>query len=246
MNKQVEEEANRQISARSKEILALLLQLLPNTAPILSIFILSSVNVYFIELTNDNNLVASLGLSVSLVNSLQYSAQIALQCGLITLAGQAYGNQNYKQMGLYFQRSLFISLIYTLIAYLFLSKAAAPLLIACGINEQIAQHVQQFCRWSLLSFLFSAAITNISSILYSKQIFQIPMYSQLAAYLLHPFWCFFFIQSMGFQSLKGVALARSCSDLCTLLILLFFIYRQSLFQGMKCKSIHPQAFQRWN
>ncbi|KAL4478672.1 hypothetical protein ABPG74_006907 [Tetrahymena malaccensis] len=213
------EDFNQLLKSCIENALSYLLEYIPN------IFTLYLIN------NNTNQIEASgFGLGVIWINCIGQSLYYGLGSGFETLAAHAHGAGNYKQVGLLYQRTLFISLI-MFIPICWCILFSENILQLWNSDIEICRQAANFSISALpglffvaIAFQFKASLNaqNIYDLQYKAVVWTIP-FNLLISY--------FLISQLGLK-VNGGGLAFSFTQLTQLLLLYYLVKQDSQYQ--KC------------
>ncbi|ELT90755.1 hypothetical protein CAPTEDRAFT_189705 [Capitella teleta] len=100
----------------------------------------------------------AIALSNSIVNVFGYSLAVGMTSACDTYFSQAYGNKQYKLVGVILQKSLYILLLLLIFCYAFLTNMEV-VLVKSGQNPQVASMVQEYMFYFFPGLLFAFLYT---------------------------------------------------------------------------------------
>ena len=176
---------------------------------ILSYIALSGVDVislYFVgRLEDSKKYLAVVGFAQVIYIIIGSSIVEGMQGSLATLCGQAYGKEDYKLMGVYLNRA---RIIYTIILipsigfFLFNGQ----ILSVFSMDEELISLVSTYLKCMIPAFLLDNQFGIVMEFLQAQELFLPPMIITWITFLLHIFFCYFFIELLNFGYL-GAAYA---------------------------------------
>ena len=184
-------------------------------------FGMDTINLYFIGKENNAEELAACGLGNAIGLYMLGSIVCALSIGLETLGSQAYGAQNFRLVGLWFNRGLLINILSsTILALLFCTKMDL-ILIYLGQNRKVAEGVGTYLRWSIPHVILYGTFSSSTSFMLIQQKVKIYFIVDALITPFHFFLAYLLISYFGL-GLIGAALALDFSFLFGNLI--FFTY----------------------
>lgn len=153
---------------------------------------------------------SSTAMAISLASVTGFSVLLGMASALETLCGQAYGAQQYRQIGTQTYTAIFC-LFLVCFPLSFLWIYMGKLLVLIGQDPQISHEVGKFIIW-LLPALFAYAAMQPLIRYFQSQSLIIPMFlSSCAALCLHIPICWGLVYKSGLRNLGG-ALAIGISN----------------------------------
>ena len=120
------------------------------------IYSYGSINLYFISRTyKDADMINAIGISNLYINLTTIIIIVGITGALDTLASNAYGAQNYKLMGIYFDRCRYIGIIFWGGVALFHYFFARTILRFCNVKERVIDLTLEFISISVFSALIN-------------------------------------------------------------------------------------------
>ena len=120
------------------------------------IYSYGSINLYFISTTyKDADMINAIGISTLYINVTTVIIIIGITGALDTLASNAYGAQNYKLMGIYFDRCRYICIVFWGGVALFHYFFARSILEFCKVKERVIDLTLEFISISVFSALIN-------------------------------------------------------------------------------------------
>ena len=179
------------------------------------------IMLYFISTKNNNNLTDALGLGLVFSNCTVIVFIYSLDQGLNALIAAAAGAKDSYLIGLYYQRGLFLLMIFVLplLSLLFFSSSILQVL---GIDEEIANITQQYTRAMAPSCIATALFDASRALLIGQNIFYPILYIQLFTTLCHYGWCYLFVETYDL-ALEGVGIARIITESTNFFMLILYI-----------------------
>ena len=192
-------------------------------------FGVDTINLYFIGKDKNKMELAAYGLGNAIGLYFFCSITISLSIGLETLGSQAYGAQNFRLVGLWFNRAMIVNiLIGTILALLFCFRMDL-ILIFLGQNQKIAEDVGIYLRWSIphiiLYGIFNVNITYVQI----QQKVKIYFFVDLLIFPFHYLMAYLFISYFRL-GLIGAALAIDLSFFFGNCIFFLYIYCSKEFK----------------
>ena len=184
-------------------------------------FGVDTINLYFIGKDKNTIELAACGLGNAIGLFLFGAITGSLSIGIETLGSQAYGAQNFRLVGLWFNRGLIINiLIGSILALLFCSRMDL-ILIYLGQDQVLAEAVGTYLRWSIPHIILCGIYYSNISYVQIQQKVTIYFLVDLVICPFHYLMAYLFISYFGL-GLIGAALALDCSFFFGNFI--FFIY----------------------
>lgn len=147
--------------------------------------------------------------------------QLGMASGLETLCGQAYGAQQYEELGIQAYRAI-LSLFIVCIPISFIWGSMGKLLIFIGQDPLISEEAGKYALW-LIPALFAYAITQTMTKFLQSQSLIFPMLlSSIAALCFHIPVCWFMVFKSGMGNV-GAAFSISISYWLNVLMLGLYI-----------------------
>jgi MATE family multidrug resistance protein len=186
-----------------------------------------SISLHFVGGLGDNeeeqaSMLDAVGVALTLLNATSMGFVMSLNNGLISVGSQAYGSRNYRLLGIYFHRAIFLNIIVWAIScgflctsyYIFLGMQMSP-----G-NAHIASEMTIYTFGALLAF---AMYDTLKAFLMAQDIFLPQLVVQVMISCGHWFWCWFFIVHMGMDA-NGVAMALTVTFFTGLVLLYLYMF----------------------
>ena len=118
------------------------------------LFSYGSINIFFISRTyKDIDMINAIGIANLYVNLTTGIIIGGITGALETLAANAYGNKNYKLMGIYFDRCRYISISYWIIISIFHFFFARTILGFLKVEERVIELTLEYISISVFSYL---------------------------------------------------------------------------------------------
>jgi MATE family multidrug resistance protein len=223
---------NTEISAHSpplklcKYIKNISIMTFPTMLFFLCLFLQQTINLIFIgqssHLANKENIIEGIGITHLYINTTLLSISVGLASGFETLGSHAFGSKNYRLFGLYYHRSIIISLTFTCVMIVIHYFTALKVLAFFTIKPEIIVYVSEYMTTYLFFVIpdvfFSANFRYINII--SKS--HVNLITLAGTICLHPLWCYIFIIVLDF-GLKGAAIAIIISQSLNALSGFFYI-----------------------
>lgn len=157
---------------------------------------------------------------------------IAITCGmnsaLSTLISQSFGQNNMRLCGIYYNQARIIVTVLFIPLMIILSNCD-HLFRLCGFEEQIVQNAQIFIWYKAPYLYFYSLYDATKRLLYNTGYQTVPMYIQIATTVLHPLWCYIFVDVLN-MGIKGPALALSLSQIINISALSLYLNRIESFK----------------
>ncbi|KAH7650667.1 Multi antimicrobial extrusion protein [Dioscorea alata] len=164
---------------------------------------------------------SSAAIATSLTNVTGFSLLLGMASGLETLCGQAYGAQQYQELGIQAYRAI-LSLFIVCIPIAFIWAFMGKLLILIGQDTLISEEAGKYALY-LIPALFAYAITQTMTKFLQSQSLILPMLlSSIAALCCHIPLCWFMVFKSGLSNV-GAALSISISYWLNVLMLGLYI-----------------------
>ena len=178
---------------------------IPNILCFLSMLGIFFLTLHFIGKQGNTYLLDGVGLANSFLNCCIFGVIVSLNYGLISLAAQAWGSQNYELVGLYFHRSLIINCVFLAIVSV-LFWFSDIILIAIGTPLHTALYAHQVIIYMYGGIFSFILFDGFKSYLLAQDIFIPQLVVQIIICLLHWLWCYIFIEKLQLEAV-GVALS---------------------------------------
>jgi MATE family multidrug resistance protein len=230
----------KMMSSILRKSLPLILAL--NCGPIANI-----INQIWLTGYNSDDLVAAFGVSYIWCSSSVGILIFTLNQGLGVLIAQAFGAKEYRLCGIYLQRG-FIVLFSIILPFFILLWFSAPIMIAIGIAENLAEISQQYTRLMIPSLIGSALFDLCKTFMVGQKVFDPVIYIQLTTLGMHCFWSYLFIHVLQ-MGVAGAALCRFMEDWANLALAYSYIRKSQRFdqnlipmtrEALDCKAILGQ------
>lgn len=159
---------------------------------------------------------------------------LAITCGMnsamSTLVSQAFGAKNMRLCGIYYnQARIMVAILFVPIAIVLLNSD--HLFRAIGFEEHICQHALTFITYKLPHLFFFSIYDATKRLVYNTGYQKVPMYIQMVTGVLHPFWCYLFVDIMDI-GIRGPALAASVSQIFNMTCMSIYLGRIEDFKEM--------------
>lgn len=169
--------------------------------------------------------------------------QLGMASGLETLCGQAYGAQQYEELGIQAYRAM-LSLFIVCIPISFVWISLGKLLALIGQDPLISEEAGRYALW-LIPALFAYAITQTMMKFLQSQSLILPMLlSSIATLCFHIPLCLFMVFKSGL-GFVGAALSISISYWLNVLILGLYIKYSDSCKATRT-SFSLKSFKRIN
>ncbi|KAL4470916.1 hypothetical protein ABPG72_005950 [Tetrahymena utriculariae] len=199
--------------------LSYLLEYIPN------IFTLYLIN------NNTNQIEASgFGLGVIWINCIGQSLYYGLGSGFETLAAHAHGAGNYKQVGLLYQRTLFISMI-MFIPIFSCIIFSENILQLWNSDIRICRQAANFSISALLGVFFGAIAFQFKASLNAQNIYDLQYKAVVWTIPFNLLTSYFLISQLKLK-VNGGGLTFCCTQLTQLVLLYYLVKQDSQYQ--KC------------
>ncbi|KAM0933274.1 putative multi antimicrobial extrusion protein [Dioscorea sansibarensis] len=164
---------------------------------------------------------SSAAIATSLTGVTGFSLLLGMASGLETLCGQAYGAQQYEELGTQAYRAM-LSLFIVCIPISIIWMSMGKLLIFIGQDPLISEEAGKYALW-LIPALFAYAITQTMMKFLQSQSLILPMLlSSIAALSFHIPLCWFMVFKSGLGNV-GAAFSISISYWLNVFILALYI-----------------------
>jgi MATE family multidrug resistance protein len=195
-----------------KAAMHVLFDAIPATMGLLFIFIAETINIMFIGRFDNATMIAGIGIGTLYINATGYILGAGLMGGLDTLCSQAFGDRKYRMVGVYANVARICIFLFFIILSVPFSILSKTVLLMIGQEETVSQYASNFC-YSMLPSLFFALQYNTSlRYLQAMNIFKPGMYITFCTVLLHPVWCYLFIDIFDFNVI-GAGISMSITQL---------------------------------
>jgi MATE family multidrug resistance protein len=220
-------------------ILELLNISLPTTYFFLCIYVQQSINLSFISKTYNNyKMIDAIGLSHLYINCTTFIVTTGLVSGLVSLGSNAYSRKHNYIFGLYINRCRIVAYGFLVIMTIFNYFFAVKVLSLFSIDPEILSHCNNYIYLNMI-MLFIEVTFNINlRILSITGKSNTNMLTLTATILLHPFWCYIFINIYDL-GVSGAAFAMMLTQFLNSLFSTFYIFYYnpapgSNFFNMEC------------
>ncbi|KAL4478671.1 hypothetical protein ABPG74_006906 [Tetrahymena malaccensis] len=188
------------------------------------------LTLYFIN-NNTTQLEASgFGLGLIWANSIGQSLYYGLSSGFETLAAHAHGAGNYEQVGILYQRTLYITLIMFIPIGLSL-YFAEDILMLWNSDVELCKQAGSYCISALPGLFFAAIAFQFKASLNAQNIYNLQY--QAVAWSIPFHWIISYLFISVFQlKVIGGGLAFSCSQFTSLYLLYYLVKQKQEYQ--KC------------
>jgi len=192
------------------------------------------ISLYFIGRLGSPLLFAAAGFGLTWANAFGIALIFGFTTGFGTLASHAFGAQNFRRMGILYQKSIVVISILLLCLGSILWFTRAELLML-GFEEEFATEVGNFIRCLTLDLFFYMLFEINRFYLTAQNIFDVPACIIFISTALHILWCHIFVNVLGLE-LLGMALSRTLTD--GISVLLIYLY-------IKYKNPCPESWIPW-
>ncbi|KAM0933220.1 putative multi antimicrobial extrusion protein [Dioscorea sansibarensis] len=141
--------------------------------------------------------------------------------GLETLCGQAYGTQQYQELGIQAYRAI-LSLFIVCIPISFIWVSIGKLLIFIGQDPLISEEAGKYALWLIPALFADAIAQTMTKILQSQSLILPMLLSSIATLCFHIPLCWFMVFKSGLGNV-GAALSISISYWLNIFILALYI-----------------------
>ncbi len=203
--------------------LEVVLGAIPSTFGLLFVFIAETINIIFIGRYNEPNLISGIGIGTLYVNATGYVLGAGLIGGLDTLCSQTYGAKLYKLMGIYANIARFVVLIFFILICLPSIYFTSNILNLLGQFSEVADIAAVFAYSMAPSLFFSLQYNTSLRYLQAMKIFTPGMFITLATALLHPLWCYIFINNLDF-GVVGAGVAMGITQILNWILVTVYIH----------------------
>lgn len=174
---------------------------------------------------------ASLGYTWS--NIFCLGVMSSINQGFSVLAAQLYGARKYKELGILFQRNLFVLSI--VLAPLLLSfYFADTILINLGLNYEVSINTGIYLRYTIPCVIGLVFFECIKFYLIAQNCFYLQPIVQSILSVVHIFWCYLFVDRWN-MSITGIAISASITDVSCAVVIWAYIK----FKGICAESWIP-------
>ncbi len=160
--------------------------------------------------------------------------------GVDTICSQCFGASEFRKIGIFTNIARLVIFLFFVICGVPTLSTAYYVMKAIGQNDLISEISSQYCI-SMLPGLFFSLQFNISGrYLQAMNIFKPITYTTLATMILHPFWCYLFIDVYNLD-VTGAGIAMGITQFLNWIIITIYIevaknYPDSIFY------YHPEIF----
>ena len=180
-----------------------------------------NITLHFLKSRNNNRLLNAVGIGTTFIDVFTASLFISLNIGLTSKASKMYGTHNFKQVGIYFHRSLIVNFI-TLIPGCLLSYYSDKVLIFLKFDYQTSIYVHEYLSQSIFGlFAFMLFNTQVAT-LYACHNFYIPAMIEILGCVVYWILAYFLIVVKN-MDMTGVAICFNV--LYTVSAIALFIYQ---------------------
>lgn len=141
--------------------------------------------------------------------------------GFSVLAARLYGAGKMKELGILFQRNLYVMAIVAiplLLSLLF----SETILLSLGLEPAVAASAGLFLRWVTPSIVGASLFNSMRFFLIAQNVFNIQGVLVMILVPLHVFWCYLFIEVFQ-MSVIGAAISKCVTDISSAVILYLYI-----------------------
>jgi MATE family multidrug resistance protein len=196
---------------------------IPSTFGLLFVFICETINIIFIGRYNNPDLISGIGMGTLYVNLTGYILGAGLIGGLDTLASQAYGKGSLKIVGIYANITKLVIIAFFLFICVPAVYYCSNILLLLGQFEEVAIVAARFAHFMIPSLFFALHYNSSLRYLQAMNIFSPGMYTTFFTVILHPLWCYIFIDVFDYD-VAGAGIAMSITQLLNYIIISFYIY----------------------
>ena len=163
--------------------------------------LLFQINLVFVSMLNDENMVAGIGLANAIIYCFPLSLTYGVSSVLETLVSQAYGSGEYYLCGLYLNRQIFVlTILFIPIAYIVTNSGS--LLVSIFAQNEMASFFCQEYMCALLPGMYIYCIQLSYCFFFTAmEKSYIPMLIQIIFLPLHALLCYIFVfqLNLGFH-----------------------------------------------
>ncbi|RWR90834.1 protein DETOXIFICATION 16 isoform X1 [Cinnamomum micranthum f. kanehirae] len=164
---------------------------------------------------------SSASLATSFATVTGFSLLLGMGSALDTLCGQAYGANQYRLLGVYMQRAIFVLIIVS-IPLSVIWAYMGSILVCMGQDPEISMEAQLYARWMIPSlFAYGALQCNIKFLQAQNNVFPMMLSSGITT-LFHILVCWLLVFKSGLGS-KGAALSNAISYWINVVLLMLYI-----------------------
>lgn len=189
----------------------------------------STINIHYISLKNDEAMLAGIGLATSWVSATNHTIIFGLNVGTLALCSQALGAGEIKLAGIYFQRALLMRYILFIPCYALLYYANG-IFLSWGVEEAVANHATTYCRLQFFPLLCLIVFDTTKSLLIAGGIFMPFFYIQVVMAMTHWLICSI---SVAFFDLDfmGITVSQTISYIVSLALLYGYVKMKEPCKG---------------
>ncbi|KAL4467912.1 hypothetical protein ABPG74_013247 [Tetrahymena malaccensis] len=179
---------------------------------------------FFMTRTYSQHIANGYGLGLVWLNCMGQGLYYGLGSGLETMASHAHGAKNYEQVGILFQKTLFVSSI-MFIPICIMMIYAEQILLLWNENADLCQIAGQLCIFAIPGIAFVAVYYAFKATLNAQNEYRLQVYSSGINTILTIIYCFIFITGLD-CGIMGAAIVFSLSQFSNLVLCYMFANRK--------------------
>jgi MATE family multidrug resistance protein len=195
----------------------------PATFGLLFIFICETINIIFIGRYDDPDMIAGIGIGTLYINATGYILGAGLIGGLDTLCSQAYGAKEYRLLGIFANIGRFIIFLFFILISIPFIIYSSNLLSLIGQYAEVCDIASRFCHFMIPSLFFALQYNTSLRYLQAMNIFLPGMFVTFSTAILHPLWCYIFIDNLG-MDVGGAGIAMGITQILNYIIITIYIH----------------------
>ena len=180
-----------------------------------------TVTLHFLKSAGDLELLGAYGLAGSLITLVSLAIFTSLSTGLTSRAGQAFGGDNFRSVGLYLHRGFLINFI-IFVPCSFSFYFADTFCLFLGFDAITSYYIQRMLTLVIPGVFASMAFITLTSYLNGCNIYGVPGAIQIASCVLYWICNYLFIEKWE-MGIEGAALSTNIMYISSLIALLAYI-----------------------
>eukprot|EP01015_Nassula_variabilis_P013491 TRINITY_DN2109_c0_g5_i1.p1 TRINITY_DN2109_c0_g5~~TRINITY_DN2109_c0_g5_i1.p1 ORF type:complete len:453 (-),score=-22.25 TRINITY_DN2109_c0_g5_i1:63-1421(-) len=201
------------------------------------------LSLFFLGNNGHRDKVGAAGFAISLMQMIGFSLAYGIAAGLESMSAVAYGSKNFQLLGLYFNKTIIVQLIFAAFS-ITLYLTACYWLPMLPVNQEIVSDTVFFLRWITPSLLAFGYQETLRSQLHAMNIFHIQVYIGLFGFFTKVVLLYVLLDILK-MGLLGLIIIKNVTE-CLICILLYITsYKKKFLERFK-KPFDKSTLKNWS
>lgn len=194
---------------------------IPTMIQLFTALFVNNATLHFIGQTNDTNLFNGVSLANNVLGCFSFYIIFHTNIGLTAASSQAQGALQFKAVGHYLHRALFIHLIVNAIMYVLLFNSSHVFGLM-GIEPAVSQVASDYLVLSPIYTIAIIAFDTLKAFLYAQGIFNPQLFCQMVITVSYWFLTKYFVLQLNMRQ-EGIMLGLTISHVIGAILLFLYI-----------------------